>query len=114
MRFRETLWFKKGFLDAETAAECELDGDDTIDTLPIEDRYLDDGTLQAGDTLVYGLHTGTTQGLQRVHDAGDAVKPAAGVEEHVLIGEMKRGRRLYFAILAGAAAILGGSLVFIT
>ena len=109
MRFRETLWFKKGVQDAEAAVR-ELDGehgDAPIDTLPIEDRYLDDGTLQRSDTLEYGLHTGRTEGLELVHDTQHA-----GVDERVLIGEMKRGRRVYFAMIAGAA-ILGGAAFLI-
>jgi hypothetical protein len=48
VKFRETMWFKKGLLD---------------DTMPIEDRYLDDGSLTPTDSRVFGLHTGTTQPL---------------------------------------------------
>lgn len=42
--FRETLWFKIGFLDAEAST-----------LLPIEDRYLDDGSLTEADVKEYSV-----------------------------------------------------------
>ena len=58
-RFRETLWFKKGAsLDAEPAG----DGEPTtsLGELPLDDRYLDDGSVTGADTASFGVHTGTT------------------------------------------------------
>ena len=52
-KFRETLWFKKG-----GAPSPEQDGG--IGELPLDDRYLDDGTVTADDTATYGLHTQAT------------------------------------------------------
>lgn len=43
-RFRETLWFKKGLDDSEDS-----------DLLPIEDRYLDDGSVTPADVAQYSL-----------------------------------------------------------
>jgi len=45
--FRETLWFKEGFLDAEQP--------EPGDRLPIEDRYLDDGTVTFEDRAQFSL-----------------------------------------------------------
>ncbi len=42
--FRETLWFKIGFLEAEA---------ETL--LPIEDRYLDDGSLTEADVEKFSV-----------------------------------------------------------
>ncbi len=55
-RFRETLWFKQG-------GEPAPDAPDPTD-LPIEDRYLDDGTVTQLDTREFGVHVGTTQAVQ--------------------------------------------------
>ncbi len=44
--FRETLWFKIGGLDAEPA-----------NSLPIEDRYLDDGSLTEADVQEFSVRT---------------------------------------------------------
>jgi len=41
--FRTTLWFKKGELDVQAAQDPE--GPGAADLLPVEDRYLDDGSV---------------------------------------------------------------------
>lgn len=46
-KFRETLWFKKGLLDALAA--------DLL--LPIEDRYIDDGSVTPADIEELSLNT---------------------------------------------------------
>jgi len=45
--FRETLWFKKGFLDTEQREPADL--------LPLEDRYLDDGSITIEDRAQFSL-----------------------------------------------------------
>ena len=47
--FRETLWFKIGGLEAEAATQ-----------LPIEDRYLDDGSLTEDDIQQFSIRTPAT------------------------------------------------------
>src|SRR5260221_13597089 len=63
-KFRETLWFLKGSKDAEAADVAAESGDlfatDAADMLPIEDRYMDDGTVRPSMSNMFGLHTGTT------------------------------------------------------
>ena len=69
-RFRETLWFKRGD-DDSTAADAARDAaiaGQVIDlvaihNLPIEDRYLDDGSVTADDSKRYSLRTGATMPL---------------------------------------------------
>jgi hypothetical protein len=105
-KFRETLWFKKGELDAAAAqvaaAEAAKGKDvaDKADTLPIDERYKDDGTISRSDKEKYSLRTGATQMMASVKD-----NPAAsrgGVSEDALIGEMKSGRRtILIAIVLG-------------
>jgi hypothetical protein len=127
LRFRETLWFKKGEQDAEVAHKqvAGETGRIAIDTLPVEDRYLDDGSVRREDSQLFGLHTGTTQAIEPVGvpkgdddgargdgggdgDGDDDVPGEAGAVEGALIAEMKRGRRVVFAMLAGAVLALGG------
>lgn len=106
--FRETLWFKKGALDAEVAQSATVTGPIRVDTLPIEDRYLEDGSLSPRDSLTYGLAGGTTQPLEVVRIAPDARADDAGVPERALVAEMKTGRRIVFAMMAAALALVAG------
>jgi hypothetical protein len=100
------MWFKRGDLDVNANPEPSQ-GEELAeaDLLPIEDRYLDDGQLRPEDSLAYGLHTGRTQAIMP-----RPVPDNLGVDEAILIGEMKRGRRLYLALLAGGAAMMGALL----
>ena len=64
LKFRETLWFKKGELDAREAARAAEGDDDlaagAVDLLPVQDRYQDDGSLTRTDSHYFGVHSGTT------------------------------------------------------
>ena len=119
-KFRETMWFKKGELDADAAQtaadERETTGtstaDDKVDTLPIDDRYKDDGTISRGDAEKYSLRTGGTQMMAAVRDPGASAAGASmtGVSADALIDEMKGGRKLWLILvvagLAGLAFVL--------
>jgi hypothetical protein len=112
-KFRETMWFKKGELDAaaaEAAAE-ETQKDpnaqiaDKADALPMEDRYNDDGSLNRGDAEKYSLRTGATSMMS-------AIRPEdvqrGDVSEREIIGEMKGGRAwIYVVIVIGVIGIIG-------
>lgn len=96
MRFRETLWFKKGLQGnsvEDQAQENSAEEQVPEFELPIEDRYNDDGNISPTDTAQFGVHTGTTQAI------GTLPRPADdnSVDERLLIREMKRrswlGRR---------------------
>jgi hypothetical protein len=106
-KFRETLWFKKGEQDAKARDEAVAAGDllapSAIDTLPIEDSYEDDGTVNSADSQVFGIHTGTTEYIPKPprHSAFEIE-----VNEHAMVGDLKRGRfKVLFAMGGVAVAI---------
>ena len=110
-KFRETMWFKKGELDVAAAeaaaAERERTGKDVdrdkADSLPMDERYKDDGSISRGDKDKYSLKTGGTQMMPALRD-----KPGASghVSEDELINEMKSGRGKYIiALVLGVIAI---------
>ena len=117
-KFRETLWFKKGELDVEAAQDAARDEDDlrpgAVDLLPLEDRYLDNGSLTRGDSVEFGVHSGVTQHMAPLDGEPGAGAEAAdaGVDVRHLVGEMRRGRRAVFAAI-GAAALALGLAVFL-
>ena len=121
-KFRETMWFKKGDLDAQAAvtaaeerARTGKDGAaDKADSLPIDERYKDDGSISRGDKEKYSLRTGATQMMSSVQDprkgAGDSTSK---VSEDALIGEMKGGRNKIFLFIGIGVAVLIGVIVMI-
>ena len=68
-KFRETMWFKKGDLDAQAAVAAAEErartgkdaATDKADSLPMDERYKDDGSISRGDKEKYSLRTGATQ-----------------------------------------------------
>jgi len=105
-KFRETLWFKRGELDLEHATKVDAAPEDEPSAvmLPIEDRYLDDGSVSADDTASFGLHVGGSQYVPVVKHTADA-----GAHVDVLVREMKRGRRRVLAAMASCVA--AGTLI---
>lgn len=112
-KFRETLWFKKGDLDtqaaiaaAEERARTGADPSvDKVDTMPIDERYKDDGSLTRGDTERYSLRTGATQTLRALPADGNS--DSANVSPDALIGEMKGGRsKVIGAVVVAVLALI--------
>jgi hypothetical protein len=106
--FRETMWFKKGELDAQAAQaaaeEHARTGRVTVDKsdlLPIDERYKDDGSLSRTDKELYSLRTGATVSTAAVR-ADSHPGASHRVSEDALIGEMKGGRNRIIAIIAVA------------
>ena len=105
--FRTTLWFKKGELDAQAAqaaaeerAKTGKDAStDKADSLPIDERYKDDGSLSRSDKEKYSLRTGATMMTTAIRDSG-ANASMGGVSEDSLIDEMKGGRTRIFVFIA--------------
>ncbi|HUS63707.1 MAG TPA: hypothetical protein VMZ28_04150 [Kofleriaceae bacterium] len=98
-KFRETLWFKKGELDAEQA-QLAADGDDdlrpdAVDSLPVEDRYC--GPVHSSDTSHFGVHSGTTQAVGMERKAADEGE----VSESELVAELKQRRPVVALGLVG-------------
>ncbi|MBA3453268.1 MAG: protein kinase, partial [Deltaproteobacteria bacterium] len=96
-KFRETMWFKKGDLDTQAAVAAADEhaktgkdaGGDKADSLPIDERYKDDGSISRGDKEKYSLRTGATQMMSTVGAEKNASGSVAKVSEDALIGEMK-------------------------
>jgi eukaryotic-like serine/threonine-protein kinase len=114
-RFRETMWFKKGDLDAQAAIAAAEErartgkdaGSDKADSKPTDERYNDDGSITRGDKEKYSLRTGGTQMMSALHDKGKASSSLAKVSEDELLSEMKKlPVWLIPAIVVGVAAIV--------
>ncbi len=102
-RFRETLWFKQGGAPAP-------DAPDPTD-LPIEDRYLDDGSVSLLDTRDFGVHIGTTQSVHVI--ALPALPEAHGRDLTAVAAELRRlGSSSQIAVGVFTAIALGLLLVF--
>ena len=112
--FRVTLWFKKGIADADEAASAASSEDTlhpgAVDLLPAEDRYLDDGSVTRTDTATFSLRTGRTTYLPNL---GAALAAAGDGDGDVgpLVRDLKRGRRVAWAIIAATCAALGSLAV---
>jgi eukaryotic-like serine/threonine-protein kinase len=116
-KFRETMWFKKGDLDTQAAVAAAEErartgkdvAADKADSLPMDERYKDDGSISRGDKEKYSLRTGATQMMAALR-AGEAPPGASGhhkVSEDALIGEMKGGRsKILVAIAIGVVALV--------
>jgi len=106
--FRETLWFKYGYLDSEATAEpFDVDEDlpPVTPNLAIEDRYADDGTIRPRDSATFGIHTGCTRALAPImvdFEAGDS----DATDMRILAGELGSFRRLLPALLFAALAVV--------
>ena len=112
--FRITLWFKLGSLAEQAEADADAAEPAPGDTLlPIEDRYLDDGSVTSADSRAFSLRSGRTQTLPL--DVIDLEElDDDGAELAHLVQEMKHGRRPMLAALAGGvAALCGVVLLFV-
>jgi hypothetical protein len=106
-RFRDTLWFKKGAQD-DRARQAEARGEaepaDVPDQLPVEDRYLDDGSITREDSLAFSVHTGRTQAVPRLTTTAPERKTSVPVD--ALVRELTWSRRQLAMIGASVAAIV--------
>jgi hypothetical protein len=114
-KFRETMWFKKGELDAQAAQAAAEEraktgkdvSNDKADSLPLDERYKDDGSLSRSDKEKYSLRTGGTSMMPRLRESGSHAGASNKVSEDSLIDEMKGGRNKIFAFIAiGLVAIV--------
>jgi hypothetical protein len=108
--FSVTLWFKKGELDAGQALEAAQGEDDlhpgAFDLLPIEDRYIDDGSVTAEDASAFSLR-GQTRAVPMI-GAVTTGNPGDGIAR--LVRDMKRGRNRALAMV-GASLLVVSTLV---
>lgn len=118
-KFRETLWFKKGEMDAAAAeaaaaaaAAGKEAGADKADTKPIEDRYQDDGTVSHADRDKYSLKTGGTQMMPAIRAPAPS-ESGPSVSERELVGEMKGGRTGVMVAIIVGLLLLGGLVAWL-
>jgi len=115
LKFRETLWFKKGELDAREAARAAAGDDDlaadAIDLLPRDERYRDDGSLTRTDSHHFGVHTGKTTHLRMRPDASIGATVAAYAEREMMV-EMRR--RVAIPMMVAVGALIAGAILLAT
>ena len=105
--FRETLWFKKGDVEqmvADAKAKQQAAGkvpvesaEVTDDARPLEDRYVDDGSVTVEDRKKFSLRTGGTA------TAMPTIAPSVvgeKMDERELVGEIGGGRRTLILAIA--------------
>ena len=112
--FRETLWFKKGDVEqmvAEAkakAAAAAAKGKPVVaaeelpieDAKPLEDRYVDDGTVTVEDRKKFSLRSGgTAAGLPAV-----GVIPGERMSDNEMISEIGSGKKM--VIIGVAVAVV--------
>jgi serine/threonine-protein kinase len=118
--FRETLWFKKGDVDqmvadarakvaaiadakkAEAAA-VDLPGG-TDEVKPLEDRYVDDGTVTTDDRKNFSLdQSGATS--TKAQSSRKVPIPGERMSDNEVIDEIGGGKRIKIILIAAAAAL---------
>lgn len=112
-KFRETMWFKKGDLDAQAAVAAAEErartgkdaANDKADSKAIDERYNDDGSLSRQDAQKYSLRTGATQMMSAIPDKSKMSGSQTKVSEDELIGEMK-GLPLWLKLAIPAGLVL--------
>src|SRR5262249_39126485 len=115
--FRETLWFKKGeveqFIAQKAAAEKEEGAPSpeapAEDIRPLEDRYVDDGSVSAEDRENFSPGTGRTVfGMRDGPPAPARAIPGERMSAEDMIAEIHTGRRIgvYIAIGIGVLVLI--------
>ncbi len=112
--FRETLWFKQGDVDqmvADARAKLEASKAKGVpvpepeavalpiveETKPIEERYVDDGSVTTEDRKKYSLRQGATSAS--LPTVGGAI-PGERMSAEEMMGEIGGGRRIAIIVVA--------------
>ena len=110
--FRETLWFKQGDVEQMVAeAKAKLAGKATADApapssddaRPLEDRYVDDGSVTVEDRKKFSLRTGGTTSASI--PASAVPLPGEHIDEKEMVGEISGGRRTLILIIAAVVIL---------
>ncbi|HXJ22244.1 MAG TPA: serine/threonine-protein kinase [Polyangia bacterium] len=117
--FRETLWFKQGDVDQMVAdARAKLESNRpkgtpapepepvVAETKPLEERYVDDGSVSVEDRKKYSLRQGATS--SSMPTVGGKV-PGERMSAEEMMGEIGGGKRfaiVVIAVLVVAAVVL--------
>jgi hypothetical protein len=110
--FRETLWFKQGDVEqmvADAKSKLQSAGKPANegpviaeDARPLEDRYVDDGSVTVEDRKKFSLRTGGT--ATALPTAGPAV-PGEKMDEREMVGEISGGRRTLILVIAAVVIL---------
>ena len=119
--FRETLWFKKGDVEhmiAEARAKiASPEGkvaeapNPAEEVLPIEDRYVDDGTVTADDRKKFSLRSGQTAAAM---PTVKAKVPGESMSEAEVLAEVSSGSRKVVVVLVALVLIVAAIAVVVT
>jgi len=118
--FRETLWFKKGDVDqmvadarAKAAAIADARKAETApvevagaldEAKPLEDRYVDDGTVTTDDHKNFSLDQSGGASTKRQSSRKVPI-PGERMSENEVIDEIGGGKRVKIILIAAAAAL---------
>ncbi len=118
--FRETLWFKKGDVEqlvADAKAKLASAGKGTgevevptDDSRPLEDRYVDDGSVTTEDRKKFSLRTGGTATALPAVAAG---VPGEKMNEEDMVDEIEGGSRRTVILIVAAVVIVAVAIVVI-
>ena len=110
--FRETLWFKQGDVEqmvADAKAKLQATGKAaaegpaiTEDARPLEDRYVDDGSVTVEDRKKFSLRTG---GTSTAIPTTDPEVPGEKMDEREIVGEISGGRRTLILVIAAVVVL---------
>ena len=128
--FRETLWFKKGDVDqlvAEARAKMaaaaasapepgQAAGPESGPTIPgeakpLEDRYVDDGTVTVEDKKKFSLRSG---GTSVALPARGVAVPGERMSETEVLGEIGGGRRIMIFGIVGAVVLALAAVIWLS
>lgn len=114
--FRETLWFKKGDVEhmiAEAKAKMGVDKPAEPEALaavddmkPLEDRYVDDGSVSIDDRKKFSLRTGGTSAAMPTSGARGRAVPGESMTEADMVNEVSSGKKNLIYVAAGVGAIV--------
>lgn len=113
--FRETLWFKQGDVDQMVAdARAKLEASKAkgapppeaealpSETKPLEERYVDDGSVSAEDRKKYSLRQGATSAS--LPTVGGVV-PGERMSAEEMVGEIGGGKRVLIIVVAAIVVV---------
>lgn len=106
--FRETMWFVKGEIESAMAESGEAqEAAVEASAAELQEKYKDDGSLNADEARRLSLRTGKTQMMQAVSVPSGQL-PGEKMKEEDFISEMNKGRRL--AIWIGMGVVVLGAV----
>jgi hypothetical protein len=111
-RFSEAMWFRHGEQEEAAAQVADTEGDAAVapaHTLPIEDRYHDDGSMSAAEQARWSLRTGRTEPLPILADGGARKME---ISDRELLGVDARARvwMIALGVVAVIAILVGVTL----